>query len=67
MKKTAVKILTFILSALVAFGAAAPLALSAQSDVDDVISQLEAIDTLAQMQSKKSQFTASGNYDASSP
>ncbi|MBQ4245412.1 MAG: Cys-Gln thioester bond-forming surface protein [Clostridia bacterium] len=67
MKKNAVKILTFILSALVAFGAAAPLALSAQSDVDDVISQLEAIDTLAQMQSKKSQFTASGNYNASSP
>ena len=37
--------------------------LNAQSDIENVISQLESIDTLSQMQNKRNSYTASGHYD----
>ena len=67
MKKSTVKILTVVLAALTVFSAVSPCVFSADGDVDEVIAQLQAIDTLAQMQSKKSQFTVSGNYNADDP
>ena len=66
MKKHAAQLIALITAVLIAFGVAAPTAFTAQSDIDDVTAQLEAIDTLAQMQAKKTQFTVSGHYDASS-
>lgn len=44
---------------------ARPIAFAAESDdvVSDVIQQLEAIDTLQEMQNKRKEYTASGHYD----
>lgn len=45
----------------------APVAFTAEADVADVIAQLEAVDTLQQMQNKRSTYTVSKNWDASDP
>ena len=67
MKRIASRFISFLTAALLIAGAAAPAAFTADEDVESVTAQLEAIDTLAQMQSKKSQFTVSGHYNAEDP
>jgi hypothetical protein len=46
---------------------AVPVAFTAETDVADVIAQLEAIDTLQQMQNKRSTYTVSKSWNASDP
>ena len=67
MRKSVSRVISFIIAALLILTAAAPAAFTADTDVESVTQQLEAIDTLAQMQAKKSQFTVSGHYDADNP
>lgn len=62
MKKNMNKVFFFVCTLILSIVLLMPLA-SADSAVDDVISQLEAIDTLQQMQDKRSKYTAKKNYN----
>ncbi len=61
MKNTSKKLILLICSLIFVLSASAVTASAAS--VEDVINQLEAIDTLQQMQSKRSKYTATGHYD----
>lgn len=61
MKKNGVKVLLFVCSVVLLFTMLMP-SVGALSAVEDVISQLEAIDTLAQMQNKRNTYTAGNSH-----
>ncbi len=66
MKKNYGKALLLICSIILAFTLFIPLmSVGASSTVEEVISQLEKIDTLQQMQNKRNTFTVSKHYNAS--
>ncbi|MBQ6542977.1 MAG: hypothetical protein IJL77_01190, partial [Clostridia bacterium] len=68
MKKLCMRVFAAFIAALIFVCAAVPTAFTADDNsVEDVISKLEAIDTLEQMQSKRATFTVSGHWDASNP
>ena len=68
MKKLCMRVFAAFIAALIFACAAVPTAFTADDNsVEDVISKLEAIDTLEQMQSKRATFTVSGHWDASNP
>ena len=66
MKKKMQRILSALLACFLLAGYAGPVAHAsdtAEDPVQAVIAQLEAIDSLATMQSNRSKYTASGHYD----
>lgn len=67
MKKMFLRLSAVFCVTVLLFCSVAPVAFTAEEDVADVIAQLEAIDTLAQMQAKRATYTVSKNWDASDP
>ena len=67
MKKMFFRLTAICFASVIIMSLAIPAAFTAEADVADVIAQLEAIDTLQQMQNKRATYTVSKNWDASDP
>ena len=63
MKKALRCVTCFLIAVFLTAGCLVPVSYAAEEDVQSVISQLEAIDTLQQMQDKRSTFKANGHYN----
>ena len=67
MKRIIFRISAICFAAVMLLSIAVPVAFTAETDVAAVIAQLEAIDTLQQMQNKRSTYTVSKSWNASDP
>jgi LPXTG-motif cell wall-anchored protein len=67
MKRIIFRISAICFAAVMLLSIAVPVAFTAERDVAAVIAQLEAIDTLQQMQNKRSTYTVSKSWNASDP
>ena len=63
MKKTSLKVIAFMLVMILSVTTLIPAVAVDNPTVEDVKVMLQGIDTLQQMQDKRSKYTASGNYD----
>ena len=63
MKKTTMRIVAFLSVILLYIGFTAPQAYATDEAVLNVISQLETIDTLQEMQNKRSQYSTAAEYE----